>query len=64
MVKKNQKWEWTERQEKVFRELKEKFTKELILAVPDLDKRMRIKVDVLDYTIEGVLSMECEDKKW
>ena len=64
IVKKNQKWEWTERQKKVFRELKEKFTKELVLAVPDLDKRMRIKVDVLDYTIEGVLSMECEDKKW
>jgi len=25
---------------------------------------MRIEVDMLDYTIEGVLSMECEDGKW
>ena len=25
---------------------------------------MRIKVDMLDYTIEGVLFMECEDRKW
>ena len=39
MVKKNQKWEWTERQEEAFRELKERFTKELVLAVPDLDKK-------------------------
>jgi len=38
MVKKNQKWEWTEKQEEAFRMLKEKFTKEPVLAVPDLDK--------------------------
>jgi len=25
---------------------------------------MRIEVDVLDYTTEGVLSMECEDRLW
>jgi len=35
-----------EKQEEVFRELKEKFTKELVLAVPDLDKKIRIEVDV------------------
>jgi len=39
-------------------------TKELVLAVPDLDKKMRMEVDALDYVIEGVLSMECEDRKW
>ena len=37
IVKKDQKWEWTERQEEAFRALKEKFTKELVLAAPDLD---------------------------
>ena len=37
MVRKNQKWEWIEKQEKVFKMLKEKFTKELVLAAPDLD---------------------------
>jgi len=37
MVKKDQKWEWTERQEEAFSELKERFTKELVLAAPDLD---------------------------
>ena len=39
LVKKDQKWEWTERQKKVFQQLKERFTKELVLAVLDLDKK-------------------------
>ena len=25
---------------------------------------MRIKVDILDYTIEEVLSMKCKDRQW
>jgi len=61
MVKKDKKWNWMEKQEKVFRELKEKFTKEPVLAVPDLDKKMRMKVNVLDYAIGGVLSIEGKD---
>ena len=64
MVKKNQKWDWIERQERVFRELKKWFTKELVLAASDLDKKMRIEVDVSDYATEGVLSMECENGLW
>ena len=39
MVKKDQKWDWTERQKEMFRELKKKFIKEPVLAVPDLDKK-------------------------
>jgi len=41
--------------------LKEKFTKEPVLAAPDLDKKMRIEVDVSDYVTGEVLSIECED---
>jgi len=63
MVKKSQKWDWTEKQEKTFRELKEKFTKEPVLAALDFNKKMRMEVDVSDYAM-GVLSMECEDGKW
>jgi len=35
-----------------------------VLAVPDLDKKVRMEVDISDYTMRGVLSMECEDGKW
>ena len=63
IVKKDQKQKWAERQEEIFRELKERFIKKPVLAVPDLDKKMRIEVDTLDYTTGGVLSMECEDRR-
>ena len=36
LVKKNQKWYWIEKQEKVFKELKEKFTKELVYWYTDV----------------------------
>ena len=44
--------------------MKEKFTKELVLVVPDLDKKMRMEVDASDYATEGVLSIKCKDGKW
>jgi len=60
-VKKDQKWDWTKNQEKVFIELKERFTKEPVLVVLDLDKKIRMEVNALEYTIGEVLSMECEN---
>jgi len=39
-VKKDQKWNWTEKQEEAFRKLKEWFTRKPVLAVPELDKKM------------------------
>ena len=38
--------------------------KEPVLAALDLDKKMRIEVDVSDHMIEEVLSIECEDRWW
>ena len=64
MVKKDKKQEWTEKEERAFRELKRRFTKELVLAAPDLDKKIRMEVNTSDYATGGVLSMECEDKLW
>jgi len=64
LVKRDKKWEWTEREENAFKELKERFTKEPVLVAPDIDKKMRMEVDALDYAMEGVLSMECEDGLW
>jgi len=44
--------------------LKKRFTKELVLVVLDLDKKMRMEVDVSDYATGEVLSMECKNGKW
>jgi len=37
---------------------------ESILVAPDLDKKMRIEVDVSDYVTGGILFMEYSDRKW
>ena len=42
----------------MFEVLKKQLTMEPILVVPDLDKRMRMEVDILDYAIEEVLLVE------
>ena len=39
LIKKDQKWDWTERQEKVIRELKKRFIKEPMLTILNLDKK-------------------------
>ena len=62
MAKKDRKWEWMEKQERAFEELKKKFMQEPALVVPDLDKKMRMEVDTSDYAMGGVLSMECENR--
>ena len=34
-----------------------------MLVAPDLDKKIRMEVNVSDYAIEGVLSIEYKDRK-
>jgi len=63
ITRKEIKWKWGEKQQNMFEELKEKFITELILVIPDLDKKMRVEANVSDFAMEGVLSMKCEDKK-
>jgi len=63
LVKKDKKWEWTEKEEKAFKELKERFTKEPVLAAPNIDKKIRMEVDASDY-VTGVyyrwnVEMDC-----
>ena len=61
LTRKDQKWNWGLRQEKSFEVLKKRFTIGSILVAPNLDKKMRIEIDVSDYAIGRVLSIECED---
>ena len=46
----------------MFRKLKEWLMRELVLAAPDLDKKIWMEVDMSDYVTGGVLSMEYKDR--
>ena len=48
----------------MFKKLKKWFIKEPVLIVLNLDKKLRVEVDVLDYVTGGILLMEEEDGKW
>jgi len=48
----------------VFRKLKKVFITELVLAIPDLDKKIRVEANASDYATGGVLLVKCENKKW
>ena len=48
----------------MFRKLKKVFITELVLAIPDLNKKIRVEANTSDYATEGVLLVKCENKKW
>ena len=64
MTRKETKWSWGERQQKAFKELKERFITEPVLVTSDLDREMRVEADASDFATGGVLSMKCEDERW
>ena len=64
ITRKENKWSWRERQQKIFEELKKRFMTEPVLVTPDLDKKMRVEADASDFTTGEVLSMKYEDEKW
>jgi len=37
---------------------------EPVLAIPDIDREMRVEADASDYAMGGVLSLKYEDGKW
>ena len=63
MTKKETKWSWGEKQQKIFEGLKEKFMMEPVLVTPNLHKEMRVKVDASDFAMGRVLLIKCEDKR-
>jgi len=34
------------------------------LAIPDINREIRVEADTLDYATGGVLSTKCKDRKW
>ena len=63
LIRKEQKWKWKKEQEEVFERLKMVFTTEPILAIPEINREMRVEVDASDYATGRVLSTKCEDGK-
>jgi len=64
LVRKEQKWKWEGKQEEAFERLKAVFTTEPILAIPDINREMRVEVDASDYAMGGALLTKCENRKW
>jgi len=52
MTRKDVKWNWKEKQQKEFEELKERFITKPVLVTPDLDKKMRVEANISDFAIE------------
>ena len=48
----------------MFGKLKRGFTTEPVLAIPDIDREMRVEVDASDYAMGGVLLLKSKDGKW
>jgi len=63
LVEKEQKRKWERKQEEVFKKLKVVFTIEPILAISDIDRKIRVEVDASDYTTEEVLLIKYENRK-
>ena len=59
----NKKQRWGEKQKEVFKKLKKVFTTKPVLAIPDLDKEMRVEANILDYATERILSVKYKDEK-
>ena len=64
MTRKDVKQNWWKKQKRAFEELKERFMTEPVLVTPDLDKEMRVEVNVSDFAIGEVLSMKYKNEKW
>jgi len=64
LVRKDEKWNWEIEQERAFEQLKKVFTTRPVLVALDLDKEMRVEVDMSEYATGGVLSMKYKDEKW
>ena len=62
-LKGKKEWKWEEEYQKVFEELKEKITSQLVLALLRREGKFRVETDASGHAIEGVLSQE-QERKW
>ena len=63
ITRKDIKQNWEKRQQKSFEKLKKRFIMKLVLIISDLDKKMKVEANILDFAMKGVLLIKYEDKK-
>ncbi|RVW76807.1 Transposon Ty3-I Gag-Pol polyprotein [Vitis vinifera] len=62
LLKKNKAWEWDERCQQAFEDLKKAVTEEPVLALPDHTKVFEVHTDASDFAIGGVLMQEAPNR--
>uniref|UniRef100_A0A803LKS9 Reverse transcriptase/retrotransposon-derived protein RNase H-like domain-containing protein n=1 Tax=Chenopodium quinoa TaxID=63459 RepID=A0A803LKS9_CHEQI len=55
LPKKDRRWEWSEKQQKAFQELKDSVMREPVLALPNPNKPFEVETDASDFALGGVL---------
>ncbi|RVW16210.1 Transposon Ty3-I Gag-Pol polyprotein [Vitis vinifera] len=58
LLKKNKAWEWDERCQQAFEDLKKVVTEEPVLALPDHTKAFEVHIDASNFAIRGVFMQE------
>ena len=56
LLKKDQKFEWTEECQRAFDDLKKQFTEEPVLMIPDQTRPFQIETDASKYATGAVLT--------
>ena len=62
MMRKDKNQKWDKEQKELFKEIKNKFTKELILKIYKSELLIRVKIDLLDFILEAYMVQKYKDK--
>ena len=62
ITKKNKKWKWDKKQKVLFKEIKNKFIKELILKIYRLELLIKVKIDLLNFILEACIIQKYKNK--
>jgi len=62
-LKGKKEWKWNKEHQKVFKELKDKITSQLVLSLLRRERKFRVETDASGHAIGGVLFQE-QDGKW
>ncbi|KAH8280197.1 hypothetical protein KR054_000160, partial [Drosophila jambulina] len=63
LLKKGQKWEWTQRQDDAFQELKTRLTEAPVLVCPDFGEKFVLQTDASEYGIGAVLTQTIDGQE-